>query len=191
MIIQDNDPFTGPSFSLGHRVRRQVWHIVWLFLFRLSPRPLHAWRNLLLRLFGASLGKHVHIYPSVRVWAPWNLSVGNFVGIGDGTNIYCMDRIEIGDYAVVSQGTHLCAGSHDYNSPNFQLVTAPIVIGNRVWLCAESFIGLGVDIAEGSVVGARSVVTKSIAEPWCVWAGMPVKKVGMRNKQRGDDVRLK
>lgn len=182
MILQDNDPFTGPSFSFGHRVRRQVWHIVWLLLFRFSPRPLHAWRNVLLRLFGASLGQHVHIYPSVRIWAPWNLTVGNFVGVGDGTNIYCMDRIEIGDYTVVSQGTHLCAGSHDFNSANFQLITAPIVIGSRVWLCADAFVGLGVSIAEGSVIGARGVVAKSITEPWCVWAGMPVKKIGIRDK---------
>jgi putative colanic acid biosynthesis acetyltransferase WcaF len=184
VIIQNNDPFTGPSFSLSHRVRRQVWNIAWLFFFRFSPRPLHAWRNVLLRFFGASLGKHVHIYPSVRIWAPWNLSIGNFVGVGDGTNIYCMDRIGIGDYTVISQGTHLCAGSHDFNSPNFQLVTAPIVIGSRVWLCADSFVGLGVSIAEGSVVGARGVVAKSITEPWCVWAGIPVKKIGSRDKTK-------
>lgn len=184
MMIQGNDPYTGPSFTFTHRLRRQVWNTVWLLLFRPSPRPMHGWRNLLLRLFGAHLGKHVHFYPSVRIWAPWNLTVGNFVGLGDGTNIYCMDRIEIGDYAVVSQGTHLCAGSHDYNSPNFQLVTSPIVIGSSVWLCADSFVGPGVDIAEGSVVGARSVVTKTIAEPWCVWAGVPVKRVGVRDKKR-------
>ncbi len=184
MIIQNNDPFTEPSFSFGHRVRRQVWHIVWLFLFLPSPRPFHAWRNLLLRLFGASIGKNVHIYPSVRIWAPWNLSIGDYVGVGDGANIYSMDRVEVGDYAVVSQGTHLCAGSHDFNSANFQLITAPIVIGSRVWLCADTFVGLGVSIADGSVVGARGVVAKSITEPWCVWAGMPVKKIGIRNKEK-------
>lgn len=182
MIIQENNPFTGPSFNLSNRVRRQLWNMVWLLLFRPSPRPMHAWRSLLLRLFGARIGKHVHIYPSVRVWAPWNLMVGSFVGVGDGANIYCMDRIEIGEYSVVSQGAYLCAGSHDYNSQNFQLITSPIVIGRSVWLCTDSFIGLGVDIAEGSVVGARSVVTKSIKEPWCVWAGMPVKRIGVRNR---------
>ena len=184
MIIQGNDPFTGPSFSLGHRVRRQVWNIVWLLLFRPSPRPLHIWRNFLLRAFGARLGRHVHIYPSVKVWAPWNLVIGNFVGVGDRVNIYCMDRTAIGDYAVISQGTHICAGSHDFNAPNFQLITAPISIGSRVWLCADSFVGPGVAIAEGTVVGARGVVAKNITEGWGVWAGVPVKKTGGRDKAR-------
>lgn len=184
MIIQDNDPFNGPSFSFGHRLRRQIWNIVWLLFFLPSPRTFHTWRNILLRIFGAKLGSHVHIYPSVKVWAPWNLTVGNFVGVGDGTNVYCMDKIEIGDYAVISQGTHLCAGSHDFNSANFQLITAPIAIGARVWLCADTFVGPGVTVAEGSVIAARGVVSKSISEPWCVWAGVPVKQIGVRDKQK-------
>jgi len=183
-IIQGNDPYRGPSFSFGHRLRRQIWNVVWLLFFRPCPRPFHAWRNLLLRMFGARIGEHVHIYPSVRVWAPWNLAIGNCVGIGDGANVYCMDRITIGDYATVSQGVHLCAGSHDFNASNFQLITAPITVGERVWLCADAFVGPGVSIAEGSVVGARGVVTKSLAEPWCVWAGVPARQVGVRDKNK-------
>lgn len=184
MILQGNDPYRGPSFSLGHRLLRALWGVVYLLLFRVSPRPFHAWRNFLLRLFGAKLGRHVHVYPSVKIWAPWNLCIGNFVGIGNGAILYCMDQIMIGDHAVISQGTHLCTGSHDFNSPNFQLITAPISIGSRVWLCAESFVAPGVSIAEGSVVGARGVVSKNINEPWLVWAGVPVKPVGERDKQR-------
>jgi putative colanic acid biosynthesis acetyltransferase WcaF len=191
MMIQGNDPYREPSFSLGHRLKRQLWYVVHALLFRPSPRPLHAWRALLLRMFGARLGQGCHVYPGVKVWAPWNLQLGDFVGVADGVTLYNMARITIGDYAVISQGTHLCGGTHDYNSANFQLVIKPIVIGSRVWLCADSFVGLGVSIADGSVVGARSVVTRSIVEPWCVWAGMPVKKVGVRNKQKGDYVSYK
>jgi putative colanic acid biosynthesis acetyltransferase WcaF len=183
VILQGNNPYTGPSFSFLHRIKRQIWNTVWLFFFRPTPKPLHKWRNLLLKIFGAKLGRHVHIHASVKIWAPWNLQVGSYVGIGEGVNIYCMDQINIGDYAVVSQGTHLCGGSHDFNSPNFQLIAAPITIGNRVWICADSFVGLGVSIAEGSVIGARAVVTKSIIESWSIWAGMPVKKIGIRDKK--------
>ncbi|MGJ0486526.1 MAG: hypothetical protein ACR65R_18605 [Methylomicrobium sp.] len=184
MILQGNDPYRGPSFSVVNRLLRMLWGLVYLFLFKISPRPFHSWRNLLLRLFGAKLGHHVHIYPSVKIWAPWNLNVGNFVGIGDGATIYCMDQVKIDDYAVISQGTYLCTGSHDFNMPNFQLITAPITIGSRVWLCAESFVGPGVSIAEGTVIGARAVVAKSINESWRVWAGVPVKQIGVRDKQR-------
>jgi len=184
MILQGNDPYRGASFSLSNRLIRAVWGLVYLLLFRISPRPFHVWRSFLLRLFGAKLGRDVHVYPSVKIWAPWNLIVGNCVGIGDGATIYNMDKIIIGDNSVISQGTHLCTGSHDFNAPNFQLITSPISIGNHVWLCAESFVGPGVSIADGSVVAARGVVSKTINEPWLVWAGVPVKRIGIRDKQR-------
>lgn len=182
MIIQGNNPYRDPSFSLSHRMRRQLWNIVWLVLFRTSPRPLHAWRAFLLRLFGARLGRGVHIYPGARIWAPWNLELGDAVGVADGVMLYCMDTIRVGAYSVISQGAHLCGGSHDYNSENFQLYAKPIVIGAHAWICAEAFISLDVKVAEGVVIGARSVVTKSIDEAWTVHAGHPAKKIGVRER---------
>lgn len=183
MIVQGNDPRQEPSFTLSHRIARQLWNIAWLLLFRPSPRPLHRWRSFLLRSFGAKIGKNAHIYPAVKIWAPWNLEVGDFVGVGDGASLYCMDRIVIGSYAVISQGSHLCGGSHDYNSENFQLYAKPIVIGSHAWVCAEAFVALGVTVAEGVVVGARSVVTKDISTPWTVHAGHPARQIGIRQRQ--------
>lgn len=182
MMIQGNDPYREPSFTLGHRIKRQLWNTVWLFLFRPSPRPFHAWRNALLRLFGAKLGSYVHIHASVKIWAPWNLKIGNFVGVGDGVNFYCMDVIEVGDYAVISQGAYLCGGTHDYNSANFQLVIKPIIIGAHAWVCAEAFIHPGVVVPDGAVVGARAVASKSLSQPWTVYAGCPAIQVGKRVK---------
>lgn len=138
---------------------------------------------MILRLFGARIGKHVHIHPTVKIWAPWNLYIGDYVGIGDGVNLYCMDKISVDDYAVISQGAHLCAGSHDFNRRNFQLITAPISIGSRAWICADAFVGIGVSIAEGVVVGARAVVSKSIDEGWTVWGGIPSRKIGVRDRK--------
>jgi len=180
VIIDGADPYRGPSFSLRSRLRRQLWDAVWLVVFRPTPRFLYSWRNILLRLFGARLGRHVHINQSVRIWAPWNLELGSYVGVGRGAILYSMASIVIEDYAVISQGAHLCAGSHDHNSPNFQLIARPIRVGRRVWLCADSFVGLGTEIAEGCVIGARAVVVKSIEDPWTVWVGSPAKVVGKR-----------
>lgn len=188
MLIVKNKFDGSPCFTLANRALRALWGLTYLLLFRFSPRPLHFWRSFLLRLFGASIGKNCHIYPSVRIWAPWNLIFGKNIGIGDRSIIYSMDKITIDDYVVISQGSHLCAGSHDINSSSFQLVTSPLSIGRNVWLCAETFVGPGVCIAEGSVIGARGVVAKSISEPWCVWAGVPVKKIGLRNKSSVLDV---
>lgn len=180
MIIHGNDPYREPSFSLSHRIQRQVWNIVHALLFRPSPRPFHAWRAFLLRMFGAKIGKDCHVYPDVKIWLPKNLKLGNFVGIGDGVNLYCMYKIEIGDYAVISQGAYLCGGTHDYNSKNFQLLIKPIVIGARAWICAEAFIHAGVVIPEGTVIGARAVVNKSLVNNWAVYAGNPAIQVAKR-----------
>jgi putative colanic acid biosynthesis acetyltransferase WcaF len=182
MIIQGNDPYTQPSFSLANRLLRALWGVVWLLFFRPSPRPLHAWRRLLLRLFGAQLGRHVNVYPNVKIWAPWQLVIGDKVGIADGVTLYNMALMEIGDRCVVSQGAHLCAGSHDIDSVNFQLIAKPIVLEREVWVCAEAFVGPGVKIAEGCVLGARAVLVKSIVEPWSVWAGNPAMMKKMRKR---------
>ncbi len=184
MIIKNNNPYTSASFSLSNRVRRQIWNYTWLMLFRPSPRPLHKWRAFLLKIFGAHIGKNVHVYPATRIWAPWNLVLGDHVGIADGVTIYNMDTISIGSYSVISQGAHLCGGSHDYNSPNFQLYAKPITLGEHVWICAEAFVSLGVNIPDGVVVGARSLVTKSILEPWTVCAGHPAKQIGQRTRNK-------
>lgn len=183
MIIKENDPFTGPSFSLGNRLKRALWGIVWLVFFFPSPRPFHLWRTLLLRLFGAKLGKNVHVYPNVKVWAPWLLTIGNRVGIADGVTLYNMAPIDIGENSVVSQGAYLCGGSHDIDSENFQLIAKPIILDKNVWVCAEAFIGPGVSVAEGSVLAARAVVVKSITEPWTVWAGNPAVMKKQRKKR--------
>jgi putative colanic acid biosynthesis acetyltransferase WcaF len=182
MIIQGNDPYTQPSFSLQNRIMRAIWGVVWLILFRTSPRPFHVWRRFLLRLFGAKLGKHVNVYPTVKIWAPWALDIGNFVGVADGVTLYNMASITIGDYCVISQGAHLCAGSHDIDSSNFQLITKPILLNSYAWVCAEAFVGPGVNIAEGCVLGARAVVVKSIVEPWTVWAGNPAVMKRLRRR---------
>ncbi len=180
MILQGNDPYREPSFSVTNRLLRALWAVVYLMFFRISPRPFHLWRVLLLRVFGARIGRGCHIYPSVKVWAPWNLQIGNFSGVGDGANLYSMDRIEIGDYVAISQGAMLCGGTHDYNSPNFQLVVKPIVVGTHAWVCAEAFLHPGVIVPEGVVIGARAVVTKSLPLAWAVYAGNPCRKVALR-----------
>lgn len=181
MIVQDNDPYTQPSFSLGNRFARCAWGVVQATLFRCSPRPLHFWRSFLLRMFGTKIGAHVHVYPGVKIWAPWNLQIGDYVGVADGVTIYNIARVEIGTRCVVSQGSHLCTGSHDIDSWNFQLIARPIRLGDYAWICAEAFVGPGVVVAEGCVVAARGVVVKSIEEPWSVWAGNPVLFKRARN----------
>ena len=178
-ILEGDRPYPRASFTLGNRVRRALWGVVYAILFRTSPRPLHAWRAALLRLFGARIGHDPRIYATVRVWAPWNIDLGDRVGIAPDVELYSMAPIRVGEGTTISQGAYVCAGTHDYTDPNFQLFAEPIVVGANVWVCAQAFLGPGVTIGDGAVVGARSVVTRDMP-PNMVCAGNPCRPLKPR-----------
>jgi len=132
-----------------------------------------------LRSFGASVGDDAHIYPSVKIAIPWNLVIGDQAAIGDGAILYCLGPITIGPRATISQYSHLCAGSHNYRAATFDLMKPSIVIGAEVWICADAFVGPGVRVGDGAVLGARSVVMRDV-EPNIIVAGNPARRVGAR-----------
>lgn len=173
---QSNPREGGPSFSLRHRLLRLIWGIVWGIFGRLSPIPLHGWRRFLLRCFGARLAPSARVYPSATIWYPPNLDMGAHAVMGPGVICYCMDRIKIDDYAIISQRAHLCGGTHDPDDPHFQLQPMPIEIGRYAWVAAEAFIGPGVRLGEGALVGARGVAVKHVPS-WEIWAGNPARKI--------------
>ena len=165
--------------SLANKLARSVWQVVWLLLYRPTPRLFHPWRCLLLRLFGAKLGRAVHPYPSARIWAPWNLEMGDHACLSEGVDCYCVAPVRIGAQTTVSQYSFLCTASHDYTRADMPLVTAPITIGERAWLTADVFVGPGVTIGDGAVVTARSSVFADIP-PWVVARGNPAVPVKAR-----------
>jgi putative colanic acid biosynthesis acetyltransferase WcaF len=171
------------KYSRIEQIRRIGWAAAWP-LFRLSPRILFGWRNFLLRLFGARIGKEVHIYNTARISLPWQLEVGDWSAIGDRAIIYNLGKISIGMRVTISQGAHLCAGSHDYSDPSLSLLKPPITVEDQAWVCADSFIGPGVTVGEGAVVGARAVVTKDVTA-WDVVAGNPARVIKRREIRIG------
>lgn len=165
------------GFSPSQKLRRLAWETVWLLAFRPTPRwALHGWRRFLLRAFGARIGAGCRIAPSCRVWAPWNLVMGELSALGDGVDCYSMGRITIGSKVAVSQRSFLCAGSHDIRSLSRPLTTGPIVIEDNAWVAAESFVHPNVHIGEGAVIGASSVVTQDMPA-WSVCVGHPCRKI--------------
>lgn len=167
------------AHSLSNKIGRVIWGAVASTIFRFSPRLCYGWRRFLLRLFGAKIGVNVRISPTANIWAPWNLNVGNEVSIAGDVDCYCVAPISIGDYATVSQYSFLCTASHDISSRTMKLTSAPITIHAKSWVCASAFLSPGVTIGEGSVVGARAVVTKSTKE-WTVVAGNPASVIRHR-----------
>ncbi len=173
------DPYLRPAFPLYQRMKRLTWNICWVILYRLSPRPFHVWRTLLLRLFGAKMGPNCHFYPSSRVWAPWNLLCADQVTAGDGAEIYNPAPIRLGSHAILSQNSYLCSATHDFDDPAFPLLAYAMEIGPYAWVCARAAVAPGVNVGEGAVLGLASVATRDL-EPWGVYAGSPAVKIKHR-----------
>jgi len=163
--------------------RELAGRVLWALahpLFAFSPRPFWFWRRVLLRMFGADVGRGAHIYPSVRIAIPWNLTLHDECAVGDGAILYALGPIEIGRQATVSQYAHLCAGTHDHTRPDMALVRASITIGECAWVCADAFVGPHVRVGARTIVGARAVVTKPVP-PDVIVAGNPARIIKPRH----------
>ncbi len=164
----------------GGKARRLVWEIVWRIFATTTPRwMLQGWRRLLLRVFGAKIGKNVQVNGGARVWMPKLLEIGENSWVGDGANLYCVAPIKIGANAVASENSFICTAEHDITSPYFELKTAPITIGDMAWVGSRAIVLPGIVIGEGAVVAAGSVVTHDV-EPWTVVAGNPARPIKKR-----------
>lgn len=166
------------KWSRSENIGRVLWALV-TPLFRFSPRIFWSWRRMLLRAFGARIGRNVHIYPSVAVTIPWNIEIGDEAAVGDHAILYALGPIRIGARATVSQYAHLCAGTHDWRDPTMPLVRTPLVIGEDVWVCASAFVGPGVAVGDSAIIGAGAVTMKDV-EPGAIMGGNPAKKISER-----------
>lgn len=138
-----------------------------------------GWKRCLLRLFGAKIAPTVVVYSSAKVYYPANLTMDDYACLASDVDCYNVAPIHIGKFATVSQGAMLCTASHDISSPNHELITAPITIADQVWVGARAFIGMGITIGEGAVVGATASVYKSV-NPWIIVGGNPAKFIKKR-----------
>jgi len=182
-------PTEPPYIGLGSRTPmpnhllclRVLWQLLQATVFRWSPRPLHFFRSLLLKCFGADIPepRKVVVFPTAKITYPWLLRLEPHSMIGSQVTLYNLEKITLRYGANISQGSHLCAGSHDFNRWSMPLVTKPIVIGCNAWLAAEVFVGPGVTIGELCVVGARSVVVHDLP-PSTICVGHPCRPIKAR-----------
>lgn len=166
------------KWSAAELAGRALWEGLG-FAFAWSPRQLWAWRNLMLRGFGAQIGPGVRIHPSVRIAVPWNLAAGRNSAVGDRAVLYNLGRITLGANVTISQHAHLCAGTHDHRRADLPLVKAEIRVGDGAWICADAFVGPDVSIGDHAIVAARAVAVRDV-EPWTIVAGNPARLVGPR-----------
>lgn len=167
------------KYSRSEQMRRVAW-IFGGWLLRLSPRPCFAFRRAVLRLFGATVGAHVHVYPTTHLYMPWNVEIGDWSSLGEDVLVYSLGKVRIGSHVTVSYRSHLCAGTHDFSDPALPLMKPPISLEDGVWIGTEAFIGPGVTVQVGAIVGARAVVVRNV-DPMLVVAGNPARMVGRRS----------
>lgn len=181
MSYQNLNTYKTPEGFRGRsKITVQLWWIVQATLFRWSPQFMYGWRRFLLRCFGARIGEKVIIRPSVKITYPWKLQIGDYSWVGDDVSLYTLGPINIGSHAVISQKVYLCAGTHDYNSSDFKILSQPISIEDKCWLATDVYVAPGVTIHKGTVVGARSSVYSDLpSNKVCV--GNPAKPIKDRN----------
>ena len=156
------------------RLRRLVWGVARRLLYRPTPIVLHGWRACVLRAFGARIESPVFLYPDIELWAPWNLHMAAGSCLGPGVVCYNVAPVHLDNGVTVSQRSHLCTASHDFEDPRFPLTGAPITIGSGAWVAAEAFVGPGVTIGPSAVILARGVVVRDVP-PGAIMGGNPAR----------------
>jgi putative colanic acid biosynthesis acetyltransferase WcaF len=177
---QDLSKFTVPADFRGrNKIYTQLWWFVQGSLFRFSPKFMYRFRNSLLRLFGAKIGNGVLIRPTATITYPWKLSVGDYTWIGDESIIYNLGYVVIGSNVSIAHRVYLCTGYHEIDKITFDIGAKSIKIEDEVWLPNDVFVGPGVTIGRGSVVGARSSVFADMPAGMICY-GTPAKPIKPR-----------
>jgi putative colanic acid biosynthesis acetyltransferase WcaF len=173
------DRYSSVTFDRGaSRLREALWLLANGFMLSTSI-PGSIWRVLLLRAFGAIIGRGVIIKPSVRVKFPWRLQIGSCSWIGESVWIDNLADVRIGSNVCISQGAYFCTGSHDWNSDSFELITKPTVVADHCWIGAKSILAPGAQLGIGSVLCMASLA-KGQMSPWTIYSGIPALPLGPR-----------
>ena len=145
-------------------IKDYLWRITEQLLFRPSVKFMSKWRIMILRGFGAKVGKNCYISNRAIFVHPWNIEIGNNVSIDDYVFIKASAKVIIGDYVQIANYVKIVPGGHDVRQPDFRFIGKPISIGNGAFLGACCFIGPGVNIGQMAVIGSNTCVYKSVEE---------------------------
>jgi putative colanic acid biosynthesis acetyltransferase WcaF len=170
---QQKSRYSSP-WSPGYRSRILLWEAAWPLLCSWTPKPCNPWRLFILQRFGARIHGQPFVHQRARIEHPWNLTLHAKACLGDRAHAYCLAAVEIGAGACVAQEAYLCTGTHDFHQPDWPLQTAPIHIGADAFIGARAFLLPGITVGDRAIVGACSVVTRSVPAATLV-AGNPAR----------------
>jgi putative colanic acid biosynthesis acetyltransferase WcaF len=154
--------FSGRNYDKGRPVPVQALWLAFSWSIVMKWWCPNKVRVLILRLFGADIGKNTLIRHDVKIHWPWKLHIGDNTWVGEGAWLLNLEDVEIGSNTCISQGAFICTGSHDRYSPTFEFDNAPIRIGDGVWIAARATILRSVRVGDGAVVGATALVSRNV-----------------------------
>lgn len=187
-VVSDDARHVSP-FSTREKLGRLAWSVVQATAFRCSFTTWYRYRVFILRLFGAKVHITAHIRRTARFECPWNVSIGANTAVGDHAILYALGPIIIGRRVSVSQYSHLCAGTHDFTKADLPLIRPPIRLEDDAWLGADTFVGPGVVMHQGALLGARGAAFKDL-EAWHVYGGNPARLLRRREAMQGRPAEL-
>jgi putative colanic acid biosynthesis acetyltransferase WcaF len=170
--------FSHDWYNPGPLYLRAIWYIINRLFFKTSIPYPNFFKVLLLKLFGAKLGKNIVIKHRVTIKYPWLLSIGDFSWIGENVWIDNLGHVIIGNNCCISQGAYLLTGNHDYSKKSFDLIIKGITLKDGSWIAAKAIVCPGVTIGFGVLLMVSSVATNDCID-YGIYQGNPatLKKI--------------
>ncbi len=139
--------------------------------------------GLQLSVASISFGKKVSLNRGVVIFGPGKVLIESNVAIGDYTIIGAAESVSIGEGSLIAAQCYIIDSDHGIMKSSKvrdqNLFSDPVIIGRDVWLGCGVRVLKGVHIADGCIIGAGAVVTRSTV-PYGIYAGVPAKKIGER-----------
>lgn len=175
----DLSSFNNDWYKPGRNLLLQfMWYLTNIIFFK-SGFPFYGAKRVILRLFGAKVGKGVVIKPHVSIKYPWRLRIGNYVWIGEKVWIDNLAKVTLKDNSCISQGAMLLCGNHNYKKSTFDLIVGEITLGEGAWVGAKAVVCPGVKLGDNSLLTVGSIATSSLEANW-IYQGNPAQKVKVR-----------
>jgi acetyltransferase-like isoleucine patch superfamily enzyme len=161
---------------------------VWLFYTYVLRKIPYSFgvklRNGYARKTLKSFGKYSTISTNVRLLSPSRITIGSNVGIARDVTLDGRGDIEIGDFTIIGFESVLLTSTHNYSNRGVPIAkqgmySKPVKIGRDCWIDARVMVLPGIEIGDGCIIGANSVVTKNIPQ-YCIAAGVPARVIKER-----------
>jgi putative colanic acid biosynthesis acetyltransferase WcaF len=175
----DLNSYDNTWYKPGNKLKIVAWYWVNELVLKNTLFPFSKLKVIVLRFFGAKIGKGITIKPGVNIKYPWLLEIGNHCWIGEGVWIDNLDQVSIGNHVCISQDAMLLCGNHNFKTPTFDLIIKPIILEDGTWVGAKSLVCPGVTLKTHSILTVGSVANKDL-DAYSIYKGNPALKIKSR-----------